>query len=550
MKRWIGLAACLVAAACGTPSGGGGGGGGDTGDDGSTTGEPGELPSNTLIEQSTIPVADWESVVAQDEQLQQVITAASSQDYDTVKLAGRVKDDTSAILHWAVLTKSTDATAERIVAKACDSEGACRSGRLDPETAAFELHDGSDGGLAMVAAPGMLKDLGGADHDGKTTLVGALTAEEVPIVDLKKRHFSVINSFGPAFGVDLSGWAALGSDSGAFTDVTVTDYARAATVQSAIESGSPFDVVVWVGASVREKLGANHKTVGMTVNRGIYGDETFTSTQVKAALKASPFGGPGIVVLVGDESRGDGSSEEEENLNLFKEFRNNEAGRIVVAIRGRAGPEKALAAAGAFLGTYLGGSSLADSITAGNAALAGTDAVLLSSRESVAAETFFVGALDGVWAEDPREVRSNHYLSVNNRCFPDPEDNTNFYSEDEGHVNFFVDVDFTGPFFTGSRTNADVGLDVQVDGVLLGTEPGSRIYLQIAGDVKLSVKGLTVWGAGQLVDEHDPDKPGRIFYDGTALATDYTNDKGDNCVLLSPSLTGSTSQPSWMDVGE
>ena len=65
--------------------------------------------------------------------------------------------------------------------------------------------------------------------------------------------------------------------------------------------------------------------------------------------------------------------------------------------------------------------------------------------------------------------------------------------------------------------------------------------------MKPSVKNLTVWGSGTLVDEFNKDKPNRIHYGGTALATDYTNDKGDNCVLLSPTLTGSTSQPSWID---
>ncbi len=547
--------AVMVVAAGSVACGGGGstGGSGSSGD-GGTTGTPVDLPGGTLVSQETISVGDWEQRLATDEELGTAVTQAGEKDYTELVVAGEAKDDADNTATWAVFAKPGVTPAEeRVIVRFCDGQASCRSGRILRTTtgeASFERTDGTTDELLKVA-PVMIKDLQGKDHEGKTVLAAALTADEVPEVDLKTRRFIIANAFGAAYGVTLGDWVKAAEDSGAFSQIDSHRYVDAATLDEAFRNSSPFDVLIWVGASVREAISGNHKTIGMTTNRAIYGDQTYPASRVKDLLKSSPFGGPGLVMLVGEETKGDGSSEEDEPLSLFRELTDHELGRLVVGVRGRAGTANVLDASYAFLGAYFGGSSVTDSLGAANLLLEEREssATLVSSLGASADETFFVGSLDSLWdgADPPTEVRSNHFLNIANKCY-DPASPENVYSEDEGHANFFVDVDFAGPFFSGSRVSEDVGLDVAVEGVLLGLTPGSRVYLKFSGDLKPSMKNISVWGTGKLTDDTNKDKPNRIHYEGTALTTDYTNDKGDTCVLLSPTLTGSTSQPSWMDL--
>lgn len=541
--------ACLAAAACGD-DGGGGGSGGATGGTGSTGGQT-ELLEHSVTLQGTVDSLKWDQVVAEDEQLGALSTQANADGYTELSSAGRVEHDGQGSVDWAVLAEpGADPAKERILLRMClAGECTSASAQVSGGKAAFTNSAGQSVDAVFMANPGLVKDLPSQDHDSPTKLAAALTADEVPQVDLGKRRFILANAFGDVFGVTLSDLVGLANSSGAFTEVRDHPYVGAEVLVDAFQRSSPFDVVVWAGATVREKVGGAHKTIGMTVNRGIYGDATFKASTVKELLASSPFGGPGLVLLIGEETRGDGSSEEDKNLSLFKELSNAELGRVVVGFRGRAGLANVLEASRLFLTSFFGGATLAAALAEANTFLEGkgTEARMISSRESAADTITFVTDVAGIWegGESPKEVRSNHYLNIANKCFtPSGE----AYAEDEGHANFFVDVDFDGPFFSGSKVNADVGLDVHVEGILMGTEPGARIYVRFWGDLKLSVKDISVWGSGELVDEHNPDKPSRIFYKGQALATDYTNDKGDNCVLLAPSLTGSTSQPSWMDL--
>ena len=535
----------LAVMGCGDDGDGGSTGGGTTG--GGSTGDGFDIPENTTVEQRALTTAEWDLVVAQDEGLGQSVTDAAAAGFSDPIARGMLKDSNDAVVEWAIYQNPSDAK-ERILAKGCDGAGTCRSGRLAPD-GSFRLADGTDDEPLLKVAPAMLKNLDGKDHTGPTKIAAALTKDEVPVVDLKTRKFVIANAFGPLYGIDLAGWKAVAESTGAFNQVDLHNYVSSAQVANELHTGSPFNALVWIGAAVRESLGPDHKTVGLTTNRGVYGDETFTATRVKELLAENPFGGPSLVVLVAPESRGDGSGQQDKNLSIFKEFSDAESGRVVVGFQGHAAPAELLGGAQIFLVAYFGGKSLADSLTEANTWLEekGLATTLVSSRDSVASEIFFSGPLDSLWegGESPKAVRSTHFLNITNKCF---DSSGGVYSEDEGQANFFVDVDFDGPFFTGTRQNADVDLDVTVSGILLGKTPDSRIFIRIEGDLKPSMKGISVWGAGKLKDEFDKDNPSRIFYDGTALATDYTNSVGDNCILLTPKLSGATSQPSWIDL--
>jgi hypothetical protein len=376
---------------------------------------------------------------------------------------------------------------------------------------------------------------------------------DVPVVNLSRRRIVLANAFGAAQGVQLGSWESLAKSTGAFNDVVYAEYASANVLRDAIENAAPADVLIWVGASVREKLGNEYKTVGMTANRAMYGDVTVRGVdEIRQWLKDSPYGGPGLVVLVGAETHGDGGSQANNPAAIFGEFSDVDTHRIVVAVQGGADAATILAASEACITAFLGGESLRAALDSGTAVFeaAGSTAKLVTNREGTADQITFPGALDAFFGDAPPKdpVRSNLYLNVANVCIDSSTGDG--YSEEEGQVNFFVDVTFDGPFFSGSRNWEVDGepLQAQVEGVMLGRAPGSGVYLTFTGDVKPSVKGLTIWGSGEVEDRSDIDNPNRVFFDGTVLATEYKNAKGDTCQLKSPTLSGSTSeQLSWID---
>ena len=109
-------------------------------------------------------------------------------------------------------------------------------------------------------------------------------------------------------------------------------------------------------------------------------------------------------------------------------------------------------------------------------------------------------------------------------------------------------MDFDGPFFQGSRVSAEVELDVSVQGVVTGTSAGDHVYLWIEGDLKKSVQMISVYGTGTIIDKTDADAPMRIFFDGEATSGPYYNEEQHTCYLISPTFSGTTSQPSSMDL--
>ena len=551
----IGVSLSLVAAcgtdANGTANTGGGTTGGGTGSDPGGITDTVDLPSAVITESESIDKAAWELVKAQDTGLSQVVTQAAEKGYTEFLIAGRSLADDKSELYWARYSKDGDRDAVRYVARGCDSEGTCTAVRVRISEAgviSYEDPMGAAVDAVFSAAPTMLKDLPGTDHDAPTQIAAPLTVEEVPEVNLRKRQLTIANAYGPIFGLTGDRFAARGTETGAYTDVNNVDYVKADTIETALVNGSPFDTLIWIGAGVRQAVGPAHRTVGMTINKGFFGDETLKSSDVKEMVKSSPFGGPGLVMLVGEETRG-GAGQEDEALSLFAELSKGTSGRIVVGIRGRAAAGYVVHSMYIFYNAFTGGASLADSVVAANTWLEaeGQTARVVSNRESAAADLVFVTSLSAIWdgGEAPTGVTSTHFVNIANICIP-----SGMPDGTEGQATFFVKVDFDGPFFSGTRTweGTDEMFNATVEGVLLGKEPGDRVYVKFNGDFKGSIKGLTIWGSGVLTDDFDKEKPGRIFYDGPALATDYTNASGETCTLKSPRLSGATSQPSWIDL--
>ncbi len=483
------------------------------------------------------------------EPLQQLITQQASKGYNEFVTAGVTEDDSDLGVKWAVYRNPTD-DSERIFTYMCQGTTDCTSARLllKDGVSYFLALNGDSLNRTTVGRPVLSKVLPGMDHEDFTTLHLPLTEDEEPVtVELGERKFVIANAYGDLFGLTTPILKKVAEDSGAFTKVQSIQYARPTDITGFLRGGSPLDVLVWVGASVLEDMGDGHKTIGMTVNRGGFGDETLPASAVKEAFKNSPFGGPGLVILVGEQSWGDGSGHEMDNLSLFKEF--SEGGnRTIVGFQGRGDTVHLLDAANHFANHYINGDTLGDSLAAANDVLIGHgSSATMTSNHATEPERLFLGRLDKFWGDlgDPQGVQTTLYVSVTNKC---EGVGGTFYSEPENQANFFVNVDFEGPFFEGSRVSSDVELDVTVRGVVTGTSTGDRVYLWIEGDLKKSVKMVSLYGMGTIIEKSDEENPMRIFFDGEATAGPYYNEELHTCYLISPMFSGTTSQPSFMDL--
>lgn len=540
LHTWFAVGASLWLGCGGSSDGGSSDGGADGSTDGS------DFPTAEATSQTRLTEGEWDSAVNGDADVASVTEAVRADGFTTLEGAGRLETTDGHTLVWAAYAASSGATAT-VLRDCVESKCTALRGEVVSGAAKFTTAKGEAAAAPLRVQPVMAKDLDGVDHDGKTEIAGPLTVEGDPGIDLSVRELVIASAYGDVHGVSLAAMSAAAKDSGGFTRVRAIPYATAADIDQVLQHGSPADALIWVGASVRQPMGSARKTVGMTVNRGIYGDVTYTADTVKAHLAKHPYGGPGLVVLLGADSRGDGSGQDDEKLSLFSELSDTTGHRSVVAIRGAAGGDAVLKAGAAFSAAFFGGESMAAALTAGNAALQGTDAELVSDRLAKPESIFFAAPLSGALGEKGgTEGTSTHVLSVNATCVG--KDGKG-YSE-SNVVNVFANVTIDGAFFSGGRDFEVDGqqLHVDVSGVILGTAEGADVFVKFGGDLQPGIKGLTAYGLGAVTSRQEATKPKRVYYDGTASATSYTNAAGDTCLLKSPELKGKTNeQVSWLE---
>ncbi len=536
--RWALCSAVL--AACG------GEGGTSEGTAADTAGPPSAIPDNVAVSQTSVSADEFEAATAGTSAVADLVAAAEADGFTTAVGWGRLETSNKHIVHWSALANSTGDTVT-VLLDCVSAECAAIRGTVVDGVARFTAPDGASVNAPVKVAPVLSKDLDGADHDGRTEIAGPLTVEGDPKIDLSTRELVVASAFGDVHGVSLEAFAAAAASSGGFTKVRTLPYVTEAALDAFFLHGSPADALIWIGASVREPLGTARKTVGLTVNRGIYGDATYKASSVRDHLAKHPFGGPGLVLLLGEDTRGDGSGQDDAKLSLFSELSNTSGHRSVVGVRGRADAASILAAGEAFAAAFFGGASVADALSKGNEALEGTDAELVSDRLAKPETVFFAGGLDAVLGEPaPTEGISTHVLSVNATCL----DADNKGTSESAVVNAFANVTFNGAFFSGGRDFEVDGQAMRLDvsGVILGTEAGANVFVKFGGDLQPGIRGLTAYGVGTVTDRKEVTKPKRLYYEGTASATAYTNAAGHTCLLKSPELKGKTAeQVSWLE---
>ncbi len=509
----------------------GGDGGGDA--DTKTGSDADALPSAALTVQERIELADFEAEAAADPALGAVAAGM------TLTVAGRVEDDEGRVVHWA------EASDGRAAVRHCDGDD-CVSA-VQTRTASglsWEAADGSDLEVRPVGRPALRKVLDGHELANKTTLAAGLALDKaaLPDIDFETRRFVALNTFGDAFGTRLAAVTGAATRHGGFHEVTEVQYAREVDVHEAFATLDLMDAVVWLTQGVGEVTstqGPTYRTVGLTVNRGGFGDATYVRDLLGAGSEwaSNVAGGPGVLFLAASHSYSDGSEGQPDGGSVWAKV--SGPGRLVVGVEGGADVTKLLAATEAFFDAWLGGeATLAEAVAAGDAALAGTGARLRTNQENKPDETWPL-SYERVWAGKPftpKQARFIIPITAVPYCGSPKKPGT----EDFGQS--WADVTFDGAYFEG--TNVTSSMNVTLRGVVTGFEVGDRVYFETWGNLdKIQFQDFHAFGEG-LVREVTtlPDGKFEVRFNGPAHTAPYKNDKGEECTLNNPQISTTTSK--------
>ena len=557
----VALAAALVAVGgCGGDEDGGGATATADAVAGADAGDPEApwpvLPAAAVDEQGPLAEADLAKVGAPC--FAGVLAKAKADGFSTFAAAG-VTAAGAVEVTWAELLSSSGEP--RAVVARCDGDCVCGVGQRKDGLAVFVDEAGAPVTIEPVGRPVLAKTLTGSALDSATKLdtkSGALVEDPPTIEPTRfqgKRRLVFASAFGDVFGVEMSGLLRDGTKTGVFTAVEERPYIRAAEMDALLDDLHGQDVLVWFAHGVRTDKGASgFKPEGMTVNRGLFGDETYDRARLEAALAEAPLGGPGLLVLAGSETFGSAAKGLQPFAALQHLVQSADARRgAVVGFRGRVGAEDALLAVRVMLAAWYDGESLSDALAAGTAELAsrGSEATLETNLDADAAGAYtLLPSLASYWgAAAPSGGQFVGYLLISgsSKC------GTTALTEQT--VQFFTDITFEGPFFHGSKSLE--GGEVEVFGLLEHLQPGARFEVIMRGTPNELVHGITVLGDAQFcptggcageaagVGAYKPGG-GNMTFAGSADASSFTNASNEDCVLTKPTLTQKGGKPGWI----
>ena len=563
--RGVMAATLLIASGCGDDGGAAGSAGGTDAqakDSASVGGDVGvwpALPESSVTRQDSLKESDLVAVKVGC--FSDALSSVEGSGYDTFGGAGVTAAGTVEVT-WAEMRNSSGDF--RVAVARCDgADCVCSVGRRTADGAALEGTDGTAQTLTPVGAPVLAKTLTDATKlDSPTKLdtkEGGLLEEPLPSLDPKrfvgKRRFIVANAFGDAFGATFTGLVRKAEDSGGFTEVEEKQYVRRDEIDEALSSLHGQDVLVWFAHGVRVSKGKDgNKPEGMTVNVGLFGDETYSRERIEEMVKDAPLGGPGLLVLAGGETFGSA----EKGLAPFSALEHlvRAAGRrdrVVVGFRGLVSAEDAMVSLGAMFDAWFGGATLADAIADANAELSarGSEATVETNLDAVAQAAYtFLPAPANYWnGAPPSGGDFVGYLLVSGASSCDKGDTV------EQTVQFFTSVTFDGPFFEGKKD--EDGVDIEVFGLLEQLGPGARMKVWMRGTPNSDMTDVTVLGDGRFCVKGECSGDvaaesafkvggGNLYFAGAADATTYENGQGGTCTLVKPPLTQKGGKPGWI----
>lgn len=545
----------LVLLACGVLSAGCGGD--DAGDDGKA-----KVTIKRAV-QRPLSEADWKAVVADSAPLGTLAGNVGQ----AFQAAGVIEGGDGRRLEWAEYADDQQAARDKVVAlfRSCDSKGTCVVGQGSHTATGVVLADHTGKSLTTL-------DLGEAvlhktlkNHNlEKSETVLRLDLKRKHIVDRDladlyvskvttgKRRLVLLSAYGTSVGVPLKKLTTEIEKAGIFDEVRVIEFARRRDLQVLLPSMTPQDVLVWFGAGVLEPFSDKaSKSVGMTLSRGVFGDELVHRNHVDKLLEAPVLGGPGLVLLVGSNSL---TKDHKEQTGLMAEYLHEATYRPVVGFDGKLTPTTAEAGAVAMLTALFAGETLSAAMTAANTASKATTTTMLTDDQAklwrlpVAKAKF--------WDSAPKSATLKLYFKNSPKCVVLPSGSK---CTEQGfktgaavppekltaaHVVFSCDVTFDGPWLSCSAKNTATGADFTLSGVMTGTNEGDYILVTASGAPSKKMVGVTAIGAGLIEKSSDANGTLTIQFGGEAAGSTWIDGSGNCCIAVTPLLTGNQSQRS------
>jgi len=372
-----------------------------------------------------------------------------------------------------------------------------------------------------------------------------MEADDVPAIDFEKRRFVALNTFGDLLDLNLNEVTDTVTKLGGFDSVEEIQYVREETIRDTLRVMDNLDVVMWVSQGIREarKTGENpeYRTVGLTVNRAVYGEKIVTRQEIESMWSDSVANGPGIMFLAASNSYSDGHPDQPESSSLWMKL--EDTSRILIGVRGHAATNEIIRSASMFFHAFLSGeTTLGKAIQEANAALAASGAQLLSNQDDL--DQTYLRSYADVWNDapfTPSSVRLTVPIVGTPQCGEGDGPKT---PREEDFATAWADITFDGAYFSGNRKidSQSLKVDTHVRGVLTGFEVGDHVYIETFGDMdKAQFQDFHAFGIG-VIEKAELNDEGKfvIEFTGPAHVAEYHDEDGYNCVMVSPSLATTT----------
>ncbi len=482
----------------------------------------------------------------------------------SLQAAGFVKGPDGAELLWGEYAGDVDAgraDVRAIFRYRASATAAPVHGRADHDAAGASLKDAAGAALdrVIIGAPVLTKRL--LEHnlkkaqtvlmpkalESKNPLDPTMVQADLAAIAQGKRHLHILSAYGPAVGVDHGTLRKAAEATGLFDDVTVHAFARRREALALLPRLTTLDVVVWVGAGVIDTFsdGKPDKSIGMTLSRGVFGDELISRDTVKGLLDQPALGGPGLVVLLGGDSL---TADHPTQTGLLAQELQNVPWRVVVGFDGALELADGEAAVAALLASLAAGKSLADAVAAGTAKAAGAE-MTTALDATLAPDWHLPPAKARFWDASPGSATLKMYLKVTPQCVEPVAGTCDVAAFKAGKAvpaeqltatSAIYDCapTFDGPWFGCSNKNDLTGADFTVRGFLRGRTAGDGVFLVATGAPDKKVNGITLVGEGVIDTVDVGGGATTIRFGGQAAASTYVDGDGRCCVAVNPLLVG------------
>ncbi|HAN30165.1 MAG TPA: hypothetical protein DCQ06_01075, partial [Myxococcales bacterium] len=518
--------------------------------------------------QQMISEQDWQNVVDDSAEL---ATLANSLQAPWLA-AGVIEGGDGRRLHWAEYGPTIEANRQEIVAlfRRCDAKDACVVGTAS-HTDTGSIWKDASGALITeldLGTPVLHKTLKNHNLQKSETVIRlelnrkhvidpALTAYELNQSKFGTRRAVLLNAYGAGVGMALEELRASLEVKGRFDSVETIEFARRRDLISLLPSLTNQDVLIWVGAGVLEPFSDKPaKSVGMTLSRGIFGDELIHRNHLAKLLEAPPLGGPGLVVLLGSNSL---TTDHPSQTGLMASSIHQSPHRAVVGVSGKLQAADVDNVGVTLIEALFAGDTLTVAAEKAGQSAAVTITTLLTAEQSDAWK-MAKGKAD-FWDSPPKAASLKMFVQNAPTCVVlNAGDDCNVAGFKAGnavpaeqltaaHVLFDCGLTFDGPWLSGTMTNEAVGTDFTLKGVLNCAEQGCSVLVHATGAPSKKMNNVTVVGAGSVTKSATSGSTLTLQFNGPAAASTYTDGEGRCCVAKSPLLQGNQSQLSVLTVG-